>query len=317
MIDVFVKTLPFFALITLGYAAARSQFFMTEATANLTKFVFYFALPAMIFKFASQLSFADILDWQFIAAYTMAGFAVYGVATFAALRRATGMAQAAVEAQCAVIGNIGFLGIPMLALLLGPGAVVYVMIMLSVDLILFGSLIVVLILFSRDGQMSWASARVLAMGVLKNPMIGGIVLGLLWSSSGASVPAPAMNFVDILGSAATPCALFVIGASLAGKSAERVSVAAWLSFCKLVLHPLAVAATALWIFSVEPYGAAVMIASASLPVAGNIYIIAQHYGVASMRVSSAILVSTTASVVTVSAVIAWVEPQQALVPCTF
>ena len=306
MIDVFFKTLPFFALVALGYGAARAQFFSPQGTAVLTKFVFYFALPAMIFKFSSGLSFADILDWPFIGAYVVAGGVIYALATAVAIARGVGMAQAAVEAQCAVIGNVGFLGIPMLALLMGAAAVPYIMIMLSVDLILFGSLIVVLILFSRDGRMSFTVLGTLGMGVLKNPMVVSIVLGLIWAATGWAVPAPAQDFIDMLGAAATPCALFVIGASLAGKSAERVSVAGWLSFCKLVLHPLAVGVAVFWLFRVDGYAAAVMIASASLPVAGNIYIVAQHYGVAPMRVSSAILVSTVASVVTVSVVIAWV-----------
>jgi len=73
-----------------------------------------------------------------------------------------------------------------------------------------------------------------------------------------------------------------------------------------VLHPLFVAVGALILFPVDPYPAAVMIAAASLPVAGNVYILAQHYGVAPHRVSASILVSTAVSIVTVSAVIAWV-----------
>ena len=50
-----------------------------------------------------------------------------------------------------------------------------------------------------------------------------------------------------------------------------------------------------------------MIAAASLPVAGNVYILAQHYGVAPQRVSTAILISTAASIVTVTTVIAWIK----------
>ncbi len=110
----------------------------------------------------------------------------------------------------------------------------------------------------------------------------------------------------MLGAAATPGALFAIGASLAFKSAERVSVAGWLSFAKLVLHPAAVAIAALVIFPVDRFAAGVMISAAALPVAGNVYILAQHYGVAPQRVSASILFSTVASVVTVSAVIALV-----------
>ena len=114
------------------------------------------------------------------------------------------------------------------------------------------------------------------------------------------------EFLGILGAAATPGALFAIGASLADKSAERISVAGWLTFCKLVLHPAAVGALAMFVFTVDPYSAAVMIATAALPVAGNVYIIARHYDVAPSRASASIFVSTVVSVVSLSVVIAWV-----------
>ena len=115
------------------------------------------------------------------------------------------------------------------------------------------------------------------------------------------------EFLAILGGAATPGALFAIGASLALTQPDRLPIAGWLTFCKLVLHPAFVALSALWLFSVEPYMAAVMIAAAALPVAGNVYILAQHYGVAAHRVSASILISTAAAVVTVSLVIGWVS----------
>jgi len=57
-------------------------------------------------------------------------------------------------------------------------------------------------------------------------------------------------------------------------------------------------------FPVDPFAAGVMIAAAALPVAGNVYILAQHYGVAPTRVSASILLSTAVSVFTISAVIA-------------
>lgn len=306
MWDIFLQTLPFFMIIALGYGSGRSNFFSEEATAYLTKFVFYFALSAMLFRFSANLSFAAIFDWQFVLAYLSGTTVVYVIATRAALRRMLPITEAAVEAQCAVIGNVGFLGIPMLVLLLGQGAVGPVMMVLAVDLIVFGSLIVILITGSRDGRMSPKVLWTVAVGLFKNPMIVSISLGLLVSASDIRIPVPVNDFLSLLGAAATPGALFAIGASLASKSAERVAIAGWLTVCKLVLHPAAVAVAALFIFDVDPYAAGVMIAAASLPVAGNVYILAQHYGVAPTRVSASILLSTAASVVTVSLVIAWV-----------
>ena len=293
-------------MIALGYGAARTRFFSAEATAAITKFVFYFALSAMLFRFSADLSMGEVFDGPFILAYLSASFLIYVIAMAFALFRGRPVDESAVEAQCAVIGNTGFLGIPMLTMLMGPQAIGPVMMVLAIDLIVFSSLIVILITGSRDGRMRLSVLKTVALGLLKNPMIVSIALGLLWSTASLPTPAPLMDFVSILGAAATPGALFAIGASLAGKSAERMEIAGWLSFCKLILHPAAVAYAALVLFHVEPFAASVMIAAASLPVAGNVYMLAAHYGVAVQRVSTSILISTTLSIATVSAVIAWV-----------
>ncbi|WP_323784321.1 AEC family transporter [Thalassovita sp.] len=306
MIEIFLKTLPFFLIIGLGYGAGRTRFFPEDATAWLTRFVFYFALSAMLFRFSANLSLGEIYDTNFILAYLTGTAGIYLLATAVTLIRGRGVEEAAVEAQCAVIGNVGFLGVPMLVLLLGEQAIGPVMLVLAVDLIVFGSLIVILITGARDGRVSIGILRSVGLGLLKNPMIVSIAIGLSWAALEIPIPGPLNEFVSILGAAATPGALFAIGASLASKSAERLTTAGWLSFCKLVLHPLAVAGAALILFKVERYSAGVMIAAASLPVAGNVYILAQHYGVAPHRVSAAILISTGLSIFTVSAVIAWI-----------
>ncbi len=306
MLPILLKTLPFFLLIGLGWWAGRVKFFTPEATAYLTKFVFYFALSAMLFRFAANLSLADIWDAPLAAAYLSACVAVYLLAVAVALWRRVSVEEAAVEAQCAIIGNTGFLGIPMLTVLLGAAAAPTILLLLAIDLIVFSSVITLVITGRREGRISPGLFRVLAVGLLKNPMIVSMVLGLAWSSTALPVPGPVNDFLMILGAAATPGALFAIGASLAERSAERLAVAGWLTLCKLVLHPVAVGVAVYLVFPVDPYRAGVAVAAAALPVAGNIFILAQHYGVAPQRVSAAILLSTTASILTVTAVVAWV-----------
>jgi predicted permease len=306
MIEIFLRIVPFFLLIGTGYGAAASGLFRGEAVVHLTKFVFYFALTAMLFGFASTLEFGAIFDARLALAYLIPTAALYLLVTVVALRRGTGVAEAAVEAQCGVIGNVGFLGLPMLVILLGPEAAAPIILMLSIDLIVFGSLIVAVIVGSREGRLRWSIVTRVLGGLMRNPMIMSIAAGLLWSFFALPVPGPAEEFLDLLGGAATPCALFAIGASLAGKSAERMSVALWLSSVKLVLHPLAVAASVI-AFGLPPAVLAVAVANAAMPVAGNIYIVAQHYRVAPQRASSAILISTVLSIVTLSAAIAIVS----------
>lgn len=306
MLAILLKTLPFFAIIGLGFAAGRARFLSADATASLTRFVFYFPLSAMLFGFAARLSLADIFDLRFVLAYLLASFAVWGLVLAVGRLRHLPVPEAAMEAHAAVSGNTGFLGVPMLVKLIGPAAAAPVMMVLTLDMVVFSSVITLIITASREGRLRLGSLWPLIRGLLANPMIVSIVLGFLWSGIGLPLPGPLDEFLTLLGAAATPCALFAIGASLAGRRADRPAAAAWISAVKLVLHP-ALALGAGLLLGVEPFALGVMVAAASLPVAGNVFILAQHYGVAPQRVSTAILISTAASILTVSAVIALVE----------
>ncbi|EIE51834.1 malate transporter [Salipiger aestuarii] len=308
MLAIFVKTVPFFALIGLGYGAGRRGFFPEAATAALTKFVFYFALSAMLFRFSASLSIGQIFDARLAAAYLWGTMAVYGIATAVAFARRQDLQTAAIEAQTASIGNTGFLGLPMLSLLLGEAAVAPIILMLTIDLVVFATLLVVLVAGAREGKITASIFRSVGLGLLTNPMIVSICAGLAVSASGLALPGVVLDFVTMLGNAATPCALFAIGASLASKSAERLAVSGWLSFAKLVLHPLFVAAGVYLFFPVTPFQAAVAVSTAAMPVAGTVFMLAQHYGIAPQRVSAAILISTAFSIVTLSTVIGLVTP---------
>ncbi|KFI32584.1 malate transporter [Haematobacter missouriensis] len=304
MLPVFLKTLPFFALIGLGWIAARRGFCPPEATAWLTRFVFFLPLSAMLFGFAASLPLSALHEPVFIAAYAGASLAVYALTGAVALLRGCTVAEAAVEAQCGVVGNTGFFGLPMFVTLLGPKAAAPILIMLLIDLVVFSTLITVIMTLWRDRRFDLRIFPSLGRGLIGNPMIVSMVAGVLWSASGVPLPAPVKEFVTLLGAAATPCALFAIGASLAGRNAERPAVAAWLSAVKLLLHPLTCAVVAFWLLPVDPFAAGLMVATAALPVAGNVYMLAQHYGVAPLRVSTAILFSTAASVITLPLIIA-------------
>ncbi len=307
MLDVFLRTLPFFIIIGLGFGAARSGFLPASATPVLTKFVFFFPLSAMLFRFAANLSIDEIFNVELMMAYLVATFATYGLAQLVAYRRKLSLPVAAVEAQCFATGNTGFLGLPMMAILFGEAAIGPMMLIVSIDMVVFSSLIVVLITIGRGQSFSPAGVWRILRSVLTNPMIVSISAGLMWSAWALPMPAPMADFLNIMSGAATPGALFAIGASLAVKSTERMQTAAWLSFGKLVVHPIAMAVCVLYLFPVDAFRAQVAIAAAALPAAGNIFMIAQYYGVAPQRASAAIFLSTAASIVTLPLVIAWVS----------
>ncbi len=303
MSEVFLRTLPFFLLIGSGWAAGRLGAFPAEAVAWLTKFVFYFALSAMLFRFAATLDVASLFDPGFVMAYLSGSAAVWLIAFAVARHRRQPLAEAAMEAHTSMTGNTGFLGVPMLALLLGQRAIGPVLMVLAIDMVVFSTLITLIVIAARQGRITPARLWPLIRGIAGNPMIASMLAGLCWSWAHLPMPRPLDEFLALLGAAATPGALFAIGASLASRSAGRPRPAIWLSFAKLVLHPLAVGVAALWVFDVRPQAAGVMIAAAALPVASNVYILAQYFGVAVQRVSTAILISTLFAIVSIPAVI--------------
>lgn len=302
MLPVFLKTLPFFGLIALGWFAARTRFFPAEAAAWLTKFVFYFALSAMLFRFAAGLDLAALFDLRFVLAYLCGTTIVWLIGIAAARWRGLSMSEAAMEAQCCMIGNVGFLGVPMLVVLLGKPAAGPVLMVLAIDLLVFSTLITLIIHASRNGGLRLRTVIPVLRGIAANPMILSMGAGLLWSQYQIPMPGPLDEFLTILGAAATPGALFAIGASLADRQVQRMAASIWLSAAKLILHPLVVGLMAYFVFTVETYAAGVMVAAAALPVAGNVYMLAQYFGVAQQRVSAAILISTAVSILTVPVV---------------
>lgn len=308
MIDVFLQTMPFFLLIGLGFVAGRTGFFSTEATAHLTKFVFYFALSALLFRFTSQVPVQQVFDGPAMFAYLAASFVHYTIMVVLALMRGQKLEEAGFAGHTAVHGNIGFIGIPMLGSILGPDAVAVIVLLIFVDMVVFGTLVVVLVHIGRERRLSLASISVVIRGLISNPFIIAIVGGVVWSSLRIPMAEPFERFFDILGAAATPGALFAIGCSLAYKRVDDTATAVWLSAGKLILHPIFVYAAAVVLFPVDPFTATVMVAAASLPVAGNIYILAQHYDVLPERISAAILISTVAAIVTVPVVLSIVAP---------
>ena len=300
MISIFLQTAPFFLIVAIGYFSGKYKFLGKRGTDAITKFVFYFALSAMLFRFSSQLEISEIFDLKFVGCYVVATSILYLVVFVVSYFSGTKFETAVFDAQIATVGNTGFLGIPLLATLVGSQSVGYVMMILATDFAIFGTLIVVLIMVSRDQSWGIRLLRPIAKGLFQNPMIVSFSLGIFWGYSDYQTPKFFSEFLVVLGQAATPGALFAIGASLSFRKIDDPKSAFWLSFLKLVAHPFLVGIMALYLFYIEPYAAAVMVITAALPVAGNTFMLAQHYKIDPERISAAILLSTLFSALTVT-----------------
>jgi len=303
--------LPFFALIFVGYAAGRSRVLSDANVAGINAFVFYFALPAFLFLTLAQSPLRTAFDANFVYAYYGAGIVVY--ALVAGSSRAVAHAPvgvAAVQGLAASFPNVGYLGLPLVVGLFGEAAVLPAAIIVALDhLVLVAATLILLESNKSGGERLAAAAKVALASLVKNPLLIAIVAGVLVSVVGLPLPAPAAAFAKLLGAAAGPCALFALGATLAMRAGlKAVGDVAWLVGAKLVLHPFAVWIAVRYVFPVDPSWAAVAVIDAALPMAVGVYVVASQYGVYTERISTATVIATAASVVTVSALAALLAP---------
>ena len=314
MLQVFTITFPFFALVLCGYLAARKRLLPLEAIPGLNGFVLFFALPCMLYRFGASTPIAQLLDVGVLATWLTCALAIVGITVVLSLNARIGWNDASFGALVAAFPNSGFMGVPLLVALLGAQAAGPVILTMVIDMIVTTSLCIAL---SRlDGADTHGAARALKnalKGVLTNPMPWAILLGALVSVLGWVPPKPMAQTVGLLADAASPVALFTIGAVLARSQmlSEAGHATAPLlrdyvpvALFKLFLHPLLV-----WLAGVALIGLGaplsrfaltVMVLTAALPSASNVSLLAERFGADNGRIARIILVSTASAFVTFS-----------------
>jgi predicted permease len=319
---IFAVTVPFFALVLLGWLAARSHTLPASAIPGLNAYVLFFALPCMLFRFGSSLPLARLADPVLLGIYVVAALVVIAVTVALTLRRAgraggVDLRDAAFGALVAAFPNAGFMGVPLLVALLGDAAAGPVIGAIVVDLVVTSTICLALAQAHTHGERGAAAsersalkAALLALrGAATNPLPWAIVLGAVFAFTRRELPGPLAQIVRMLGDSATPVALFTIGAVLwrAGRHAHtRTPLAHYLpvALVKLVVHPalvfaLGFAARALGA-PVSDFGLMALTLTAALPSASNASLLAERYGADNGRIARIILASTTFAFATFS-----------------
>jgi len=211
---VLAVTVPFFALVLAGYLAAQRRLLPEAAIPGLNAFVLYFALPAMLFRFGAGTPVFDLLNPAVLAVWIACALLIVFV-TIAFTLGPVHLKDAAFGALVAAFPNTGFMGVPLLAALLGPAAAGPVISAVLADLFVTSSLCIAL---AQAHDASGHGARDAALktlrGTLANPLPWAIAAGAVFSVAGLALPGPLDAVVKMLADAATPVALFTIGAVL-------------------------------------------------------------------------------------------------------
>jgi malonate transporter len=301
-------SLPVFAIILGGYLAARAGLLGQGSTAALNAFVYYFALPPLLFLSMARVPLGEIFHWSYLGAY------VGGVLGTAALSLAAGLilfrrhaAELSLQAMTAVFSNTGYMGVPLFLTAFGDQGVLPSLILTVFNGAVVVGTVVVLIEFtlSRSGG-AFRIFRDVGVALLKNPLVMAAAVGILWSALRLPLPKPLSNLCEILGAASGPCALFAMGLSLVAHAGSgSVGETGWLVFLKLLVQPAITAWLAFGVLDLEPFWAMSAVILAALPTGALTFVVAQRYGLYVAPATQVTLVSTVLSVVTVSALLVW------------
>ena len=322
MLEVLRITFPFFALVLCGYAAARKGLLPLEAIPGLNGFVLFFALPCMLFRFGASTPIAQLLDAGVFFTYLFCALVMVALTITVSLNARIRWNDASLGALVAAFPNTGFMGVPLLVALLGPAAAGPAIVTILVDMVVTTSLCVALSRMDAAGEHGAAvAARKALAGVVRNPMPWAISLGGVFSFWNLELLGPVGKTVGLLADAASPVALFTIGAVLArsqmlahqrphGPLRARDY---WpVALIKLVVHPLLVFAVATvairWGVQLDPFAFMVLVLVAALPSASNVSLLAERLGADNGRIARIILVTTSLAFLTFSGAVAWLKP---------
>lgn len=313
MLAVLLVTFPFFALVLCGYVAARGGMLPHAAIPGLNAFVLYFALPCLLYRFGASTPVAQFADPALIGIYFACAVAMIAITTVASVRR-MGWNDAAFGALAASFPNTGYMGVPLLVTLLGDGAAGPVILTILIDLLFTVSVCIAMSRLGGTGAHGAAiAARKALRGVLANPMPWAIVFGAVASAIGLQLWGPVDRTLGLLADAASPVALFTIGAVLARSRAVAASAPADhrrahdevpLALAKLILHPILVYGVGrLAMILGVPLSAfvlTVLTLVAALPTASNVVVLAERFDADSGRTARVIMIATALAFITFS-----------------
>jgi len=318
VLQIFSVTFPFFALVLCGYLAARRRLLPLEAIPGLNGFVLFFALPCMLYRFGATTPIAQLLDYSVFAVWLLCGLVMVGFTIAVTLNERIRWNDAAFGALVAAFPNTGFMGVPLLVALLGAQAAAPIIVGMLVDMVITTSLCIALSRLDGADKHGMAVALKNALrGMLTNPMPWAILLGGAASYIQLELPGPVAKTVGLLADAASPVALFTIGAVLARSQIltveskhppiplrDYVPVAVF----KLLLHPLLVLLVGIGAVQLgvplSRFALTVMVLAAALPSASNVSLLAERFGADNGRIARIIMVSTAVAFLSFTGVVA-------------
>lgn len=312
MSDILNLAMPFFGLILLGVIAARRWKIGEQGLAWLNVFLIYFALPALIFLVVSRAPFEQLLNWPFVTATTSVTiFMFLAVVVLSRLLFGTELISATLQGTAGSYGNVGYMGLPLAVAFFGPEAAVPAALVFCFDCATQFVMTAFLATYAneRNGDAHWGEvARRIAVQVGTHPFIVATVAGIIGSALHFHPPAALGTMLDMLMRAAGPAALFALGVTVGLRKFEGVGPEIVLvAGMKVFIQPLLAFAVVGMVPGLPPAWLHVAVMMAALPTASNAFILASQYKTFVQGASTAVIVTTVLSAITIPLLVYAIE----------
>ncbi len=270
-------TLPIFLVMVIGYILRQIGMLNDNFVTVANKFNFKVILPFMLFRDISSVDIRAVFDLKYCLFCALASTACFwliwgGTKLFLKDKSMRGaFVQASFRSSAAVMG------LAFIENIYGTSAMGPLMIVSAVPLYNIFSVIVLTFEGAHSAEENRAEKiKEACVNIAKNPIILGILAGLLVGLLGIDFPVIIDKAVNSVAQMATPLALITIGAGFEGRKALakiRPTIAA--ALIKLVVQPLIFVPIAAWMgFSGEKMIAIlIMLASPTTP---SCYIMAKN-----------------------------------------
>jgi malonate transporter len=298
-------SLPLYGLVVAGFVIASVPGWRREWSAYAVRAVFAIALPAILFQLMSHQASLPPVNPRILVAYFGSCLIVFflGRAIARWWFEMDGVAQS-VYALGGIFSNIVLTGLPIARATLGDAAVPVVALVLVFNALTLWTLVSISVEWSRHGAFSPRGLGKTAFNVLRNPIILAIVAGTLFGRLGYALPVKLDAGLGLIGAAASPTALLVLGLELAEFPLRREWAAtATLCTVKLLLQPLIVwlLASLLGLSALE-LRAVVLVASMAIGV--NVYLMAARFETQQGTIASGIVLSNIFAALTTPVLLA-------------
>lgn len=297
---------PIFAIVLLGYSFARLKIFSASTAQGLTNFMFYVAIPAMLFRSISVAELPASIPWTYLLAFYIPSFIVF----------ASGMLcsklffnweknEQGIAGVCSAYSNMVLLGLPLLLAAYGAQAILPLFILLAPQsLLLFPATVLSVEIYgkkpSADRDTHSTDLLKSLSKLILNPIVISLLLGITVNISGLSLFLSLDKALKIIGDAAPACALTALGVSLGQYQISRIGPdSILLAMLKNFLHPVLVFG-ACSVFEITPFWTQIAVFLAAMPCGINAFIFASSYGLRTSAVTQSIVISTIVATGTAS-----------------